>query len=285
MVAAAKPSSLDPHRREDSPLAPHPAAGAGPEPPEPVDVAGTLVHPVTRDEAADLVAAWGQHAEAALVVTLNVDHAVQLEDDGAFREAYDCARLRLCDGAPLLALARLCGRRLPGRVTGADLLFDVCERAARLDLRVFVAGGSPQVLVAGLAALRARYPGLQISGASPPPGFEGTEHEVALKDSLRAAAPDVVMVCFGAPRSEVWAARQLDEQPAAYLCVGAAIDFAAGAQRRAPLWMQRVGIEWLHRLAREPRRLWRRYLVRDAAFLPLAARELWRHRAPGRAGR
>lgn len=243
------------------------------------------MHPVTRCQAADLVAAWGQRGDAALVVTLNVDHTVQLRGDLAFRKAYDRARLRVCDGAPLLALARLCGVRLPGRVTGADLMLDVCALAAQLGLRVFVAGGSTPVLAAGLATLRVRYPGLHITGASPPLHFEDTEDDVALREQMRFAAPDVVMVCFGAPRSEIWVAKHLDDHPAAYLCVGAAIDFAAGAQRRAPRWMQRAGLEWLHRLVREPRRLWRRYLVRDAAFLPLALRELWRHRVSLRRGK
>lgn len=241
--------------------------------PRAVALVGTEIHAVTREEAVAQVRALVRRPPA-MVVTPNVDHAVLLQDDAAFRRAYDAAALRLCDGAPLLALSRIVGRPLPGRVTGADLMGDVCELAAQEGLRVFVAGGAPDVLRQGMANLRQRYPGLVISGHSPPMHFEGTEHDAELQRVLREASPDVVMVCLGAPRAELWAHRQLAAYPAVYLCVGAAIDFAAGTRLRAPVVLQQLGLEWLYRLAQEPRRLWQRYLVRDAAFLPLALREV-----------
>lgn len=243
--------------------------------PRAVALVGTEIHAVTREEAVAQVRALARRPPA-MVVTPNVDHAVLLQDDAAFRHAYDAAALRLCDGAPLLALSRVVGRPLPGRVTGADLMGDVCELAAQEGLRVFIAGGAPDVLRQGMAKLRQRYPCLVVSGHSPPMHFEGTEHELELQRVLREANPDVVMVCLGAPRAELWAQQQLARYPAVYLCVGAAIDFAAGTRLRAPALLQQLGLEWLYRLAQEPRRLWRRYLVRDAAFLPLALQELWR---------
>lgn len=253
-------------------------------PPLPVPLLGTLIHPVTREEAAGLVCRLASRHESALVVTPNVDHVVLLHRDEALRRAYARATLRLCDGAPLLVLARLCGRRLPGRVTGADLMMDVCAVAAEQGLRVFVAGGAPDVLEQALANLRRDHPPLLVSGYSPAFGFEGTAEEAELVRRVKADEPAIVMVCLGAPRAEVWAAGRLSQQAAVYLCVGAAVDFAAGSRLRAPAWMQRLGIEWAFRLVQEPGRLWRRYLVQDAVFFPLAVRELIRSRLPRRQG-
>lgn len=242
--------------------------------PRPVPLGHARVHPVTIDQAARTVLHWARARRSALVVTPNVDHVVLLERDPAFRSAYEAAHLQVCDGMPLKMLASLAGTPVPERVTGVDLFVEVCRRAAREDLRVFIAGGMPDVLENGIARLRRRFPGLQVTGHSPPFGFEGTAAEVELIDAIAAADPHVVAVCFGAPRSEVWALQQLEHRPAVYLSVGAAIDFVAGSRRRAPGWLQRLGLEWLFRLASEPGRLWRRYLVRDVAFLAVAARHL-----------
>lgn len=243
-------------------------------PPVPLPLGATDVHPVTLEQAADLVLSWSARREASLVVTPNVDHLVRLEQDAAFVAAYRASRLRVVDGVPLLWLLRACGRPVPGRVNGTDLFERVCAGAARQGRTVFIAGGLPDVLEAALAALPARFPGLVLDGWSPPFGFEGTPHDLELQERLAAADPDLVMLCFGAPRSEKWAAGQVARRPGTYLCVGSAVDFAAGARRRAPGFMQRHGLEWVHRLAQEPRRLGRRYLVEDRAFFGLAAREL-----------
>lgn len=242
--------------------------------PKTLPLAGIDVHPVTRRQAANIVLEWAAGGDTAVVVTPNVDHVVMLEHDPAFRAAYRAARLRLCDGQPLVLLSRLRGRPVPERVTGADLFLDVCAGAAARGLRVFVAGGMPDVLRQGVEALRARFPGLDVIGYSPPLAFEHTEHDEDLQRRIAVAAPDLVMVCLGAPRAEIWAAEQSERYAGVYLCVGAAIDFAAGARRRAPTWVQRLGLEWAYRLLQEPRRLWRRYLVQDRAFFRLAIRDL-----------
>ncbi|EYR62946.1 glycosyl transferase [Actinotalea ferrariae CF5-4] len=265
------PPSTNPS--DDARTVPEPVV-APPLLPARVPIGAARVHPMSRDEAAQVVSAWAAERATALVVTPNVDHLVLLEQDETFRGAYDAARLQLCDGFPLLVLARLSGDRLPERVAGADLFLDVCERAAASGHRVFVAGGMPDVLQAGLAALRATFPELEITGHSPPVGFEGTPAEEDLRSRIAAEDPSIVMVCLGAPRAEIWAAAQSTRHPAVYLCVGAAIDFAAGTKKRAPSWMQRVGLEWLYRLAQEPVRLSQRYLVRDRAIVGIAARHL-----------
>lgn len=273
-VDRRRPSSVpSAGRYELAPPSPDPGAL-----PAPVSLGRASIHPVTRRRACDAIIAWADRGEPALVVTPNVDHLSMLQEDPSLQRAYDDARLQLCDGMAVLALARLAGTTLPERVTGADLFFDVCESAARHGLRVFVAGGRPDVLERGLKVLRSKYDGLDIDGHSPPVGFEGTPAEDELRRRLDAAEPAVVMVCFGAPRSEVWAADEMRRRPSVFMCVGAAIDFAAGSKQRAPLLMQRIGMEWLFRLLQEPGRLWRRYLVRDLLFLPVAVRLVVRAR-------
>lgn len=250
-------------------------SGAGTaELPAPLPLATTTVHPVSLEEATEHVLRWAATREASVVVTPNVDHLVRLEQDGAFREAYARTRLRVVDGVPLLWLLRAVGRPVPGRVNGTDLFDGVCAGAAERGLTMFIAGGLPDVLAAAVLQLRERFPGLAVEGWSPPLGFEGSPDDDELQRRIRAADPDIVCVCVGAPRSEKWAARYAVQRPGTYLCVGSAVDFAAGARRRAPAFMQRNGLEWLHRLAQEPRRLGRRYLVEDRAFVRIALREL-----------
>lgn len=253
--------------------APKPPLGPR-QPPSPVALGRADIHPVTLDQAAALVLDWAPRRDAALVVTPNVDHLVRLEQDADFRAAYTAARLRVADGVPLLWLSAACGRPLPGRVNGTDLFERTCAGAARAGLSVFIAGGMPDVLRSAVAALRQQFPGLRVDGWSPPVGFEGTAADLDLQERLAAADPDVVMICVGAPRSEKWGALQVRRRPGVYLCVGSAVDFAAGARRRAPRFMQEHGLEWLHRMVQEPRRLARRYLVEDRAFARIAVREL-----------
>ncbi len=243
-----------------------------------VELFGLEFERLTFEAAVDRVIGYAASDSAHLVFTPNVDHVVQLQRDGEFSRAYGKATLLLADGAPIVLMSRLTGSGLPARVTGADLLPSVCRRAAKLGLRVFILGGAPDVLLSGMARLSKSCPGLQIDGYSPEFGFE--------QDPIRAeevaryvgkAGAHIVFCCLGAPKSEKWlASMQHELGSGVVLSVGAAIDFAAGGRRRAPVLVQRLGMEWLFRLLQEPRRLWRRYLVQDRHFMFLAAREILR---------
>ena len=152
----------------------------------------------------------------------------------------------------------------------------VLAAAEESGLRVFMLGGTREVAADAARAIRARHPRLVMDHASPPWHFEedGREDRRTL-GAVRAFRPDVVFVCVGAPRSEKWVARHLVQlDHGVVLCVGAAVDFVAGAKRRAPVAVQRLGLEWAFRLAQEPGRLWRRYLVTDSQFVLIAARRL-----------
>jgi N-acetylglucosaminyldiphosphoundecaprenol N-acetyl-beta-D-mannosaminyltransferase len=240
---------------------------------------GITIDNLTNEEAVEAVrrlldARNGQH----YVVTPNVDHVVRLEADAAFRQAYAGASLVLADGMPLVWASRVLGRPLKDRVTGADLLPRACAMAAAHGRSVFLLGGRDGVAELAARNLAARYPGLRIAGTySPPLGFERDAAENRRIAALvNRARPDLLAIGLGAPKQELWIAqhrRSLDFGVA--LCVGAALDFAAGTLPRAPRWLRESGFEWAWRLAREPRRLWKRYLVDDMAFGRIVLRE-WR---------
>ena len=216
-------------------------------------------------------------AHCRFIVTPNVDHAVLHHRTPALRAAYQHAAMVLADGAPVVAASRLLGRALPERVAGSDLapaLFDAA--AAHGGLRVYLLGAAPGVAVRAAARIAERWPAVTIVGThSPPLGFEydPAENDRILKRITDARA-DLVLVGFGAPKQELWVDAHRGQIAArVVLCAGATIDFLAGEKRRAPRWMRTVGLEWLHRVASEPRRLLSRYL-RDAVVFPrLVARE------------
>jgi N-acetylglucosaminyldiphosphoundecaprenol N-acetyl-beta-D-mannosaminyltransferase len=225
------------------------------------------------DAVLGLVGDGGRH----LVVTPNVDHLVLLEDEPEFAAAYARASVRVADGAPLVALARLCGTPLPARVPGIDLALATLAGAAERGQTVYFFGGAPATLERALTVLRGRLPSLRVLGhATPPVDLEriGPEESTAL-DEVRAAQPDLLFLFLGTPKQEVWFFRRADRlPPTVAMAVGGAIDMIAGTRRRAPHWVQSIGLEWLWRLAQEPRRLAHRYLVRDRRFLGIAWRQV-----------
>jgi N-acetylglucosaminyldiphosphoundecaprenol N-acetyl-beta-D-mannosaminyltransferase len=218
---------------------------------------------------------------ADYVVTPNVDHVVRYQYDLPFRRALDAAWMRLADGMPIVWASRLLGRPLPERVTGSDLLPALCALAAGQGYSVFLCGGRRGVAQQAAIRLAARFPGLTVAGVyTPVDDFASNlEDQRAAVAAVNRATPDLVFVGLGAPAQELWVYRyQAWLHAGVVVCCGAALDYAAGVKPRAPVWMQRAGLEWLWRLAHEPRRLWRRYLVDDVAFVGIVLREWWRLR-------
>ena len=211
------------------------------------------------------------------VVTPNVDHAVLFHQRTDVRAAYSDASLVVADGTPLVWAARLLKQPLPERVAGSDLVPQLFA-SAETPLRVFLLGAEPGV--AELAALQIsnQWPKVHIVGTySPPIGFERDPVENGrVFDVVADASPDLVIVGLGAPKQEIWVHRHHRQlQAKVVICAGATIDFLAGHRRRSPVWMRRVGLEWLHRLCNEPRRLASRYL-RDAWVFPQLVWRQWR---------
>jgi N-acetylglucosaminyldiphosphoundecaprenol N-acetyl-beta-D-mannosaminyltransferase len=232
---------------------------------------------ITFTGAIEAIAAMIEEHRGGTVFTPNVDHVVLAATDAGLRGAYAAVDLSLADGVPVVLASRMLGTPVPEKISGSDLAPRLMAHAARRGWRVFLLGGAPGVAARAASRLTLEHPGLQIAGtAAPRIGPDDPDsHRAAVVERVLRSRPHVVLVGLGSPKQELWihqAAAAL--RPAVLVGVGAAIDFAAGAARRAPPWLSRVGGEWLWRLAHEPRRLWRRYLVRDRAFLSILAAQL-----------
>ena len=238
---------------------------------------------VTFDEALAKIVELVERGNGGVVFTPNVDHVVKAEHHLEFRMAYSRADLCLADGMPIVWASRLLRSPLPEKVSGSDLVVPLVRLAAERQWRLYLLGGA--VGIAEAAGERmTRDLGVQVVGTdSPYVRADGDmDHADEILERIRSARPHVVLVALGAPKQELWSDRfRGDIRPAVAVGVGGSLDFIAGRVRRAPAWMSRSGLEWLFRLAQEPRRMWRRYLVEDLRFLTIVART-WRadHREP-----
>lgn len=218
--------------------------------------------------------------QGGTVFTPNVDHVVLGQHNPRFRAAYAAASLSLVDGTPVLWASRLLGRPLPAKISGSDLVRPLMERAAQRGHRVYFLGGDPGVAQRAKAVLEQQLPALQIVGVDDPRINVDSVSEDVLQ-RIRDAKPDLVLVALGAPKQEIFSHEQREAlKPAVLLGIGASLDFIAGSRRRAPQWVSSVGLEWLYRLAQEPRRLAGRYLLRDPQFLWIVSRQLAKGQSP-----
>lgn len=229
-------------------------------------------------EAISRLESWihDSHRKCRYVVTPNVDHVILLGESPAFRDVYRDAALVLADGWPVVAASRFLGRSLPERVAGSDLVPKFFAAVQDNDdyrerpMTVYLLGAMPGVADRAAENIHRRWPNVKVVGTySPPLGFEKDDAQcAAILARIADTQPDLLVVGLGAPKQEYWVHRFREEIPAKVaLCVGATIDFLAGEKKRAPKWVQRIGMEWFHRMASEPRRLARRY-ARDAWIFP-----------------
>ncbi len=254
-----------------------------PEPTTHVSLFGINIDRVDLRQATQRVLTWCSEptpAACRYVVTPNVDHAVMLTHHEGLRKSYASAAMVLADGAPIVAASKLLGRPLPQRVAGSDLVPSVLRAAADRPepLRVFLLGAGPGVAQRAAVKMQRQFPGVEVVGTHCPSlGFEHNRIDnQAAVDAVLATKPDVVVIGLGAPKQELWIARHHEKLGAKVaICAGATIDFLAGEKQRSPVWMQSAGLEWLHRLSSEPRRLASRYL-RDAVTFPQLVWQEWR---------
>jgi N-acetylglucosaminyldiphosphoundecaprenol N-acetyl-beta-D-mannosaminyltransferase len=240
-------------------------------------IAGVRIDALSFDE---VVGAIAQHAAGGgapgYVVTPNAHHIVLLQKDAFLRKIYERAFLVVPDGVPLTWAAGLLGISLCDRVNGTDLFEALCAHAAQHALRVFLLGGREGAATAAAARLRARHPTLEVCGTYCPPfGFENDPAENSrIVTAINAARPHLLFVGLGAPKQEYWMSRNLEQLAVPVsLGIGVSFEFVGGIVARAPRWMQRAGLEWLHRLGTEPSRLWKRYLFGNAHFCWLVIRQ------------
>ncbi len=252
------------------------------------NVLGVGVSAIDMADAVARIDRWIAERSPNYVCITGVHGVMESQRDGALRAIHNSAGMVTPDGVPLVWMAHLQGLRHVRRVYGPDLMAAVSARSPERGYRHFYYGGGEGVADELRAALTRRFPGLEVVGSLTPPFRPMTpEEDEAAVRTINATRPDIVWVGLSTPKQEYWMADHVGRLDAPVLVgVGAAFDFLSGRKKQAPPWMQRIGLEWLHRLATEPRRLWRRYLRNNPAFLVLAAGQLlslvrygdgWRH--------
>lgn len=212
------------------------------------------------------------------LITANLDFLRRFCHEPTMRDLYQGADLCVADGMPLVWAAALKGEPLPERIAGSSLLAELIERAAKSNRGVFLLGGNPGAAEGAATVFKARFPDLRIETSAPwvgaPPSAEELE---TIAGELERAAPELLLVGLGSPKQEMLIRALRERFPSMWMIgVGVSFSFTAGQQERAPMWMRRAGLEWTHRLAQEPQRLAKRYLVHDLPFaFELFGRVLW----------
>ena len=231
----------------------------------PID-AVTLTEAVARVDEAVVTRRPCQH------VSINAAKLVRFQSEPELRDAVLSCELVTADGQAVVWAARVLRQPLPERVAGIDLMEALLEEAPRRRYRLFLLGARPEVVAAAAREIERRHPGVAIVGIHH--GYFGSDESERVVAEVAAAAPDLLFVALETPAKEIFLARHRDRLAVPFaMGVGGAFDVLAGVRRRAPGWMQRVGLEWLYRLAQDPRRLARRYVVGNTRFTWLVLRE------------
>jgi N-acetylglucosaminyldiphosphoundecaprenol N-acetyl-beta-D-mannosaminyltransferase len=230
-------------------------------------ICGVAVDPLDTAEAADRIVALGASRTPASVHLCNAFVLALASRDRSYACLLNRSDLNLPDGAPVAWIGRRLGLKME-RVAGMDLMLEVLRRGRSCDLRHYFYGSTPHVVNGMVEELKGHVGGVNVVGAESPP-FRHLSAEEAddVVARIRGCRPHVVWVGLGTPRQDEFVETFHDRLGAVLVPVGAAFDFLAGSRLRAPTWVQRIGLEWLHRLVSEPRRLWRRYLVGNLVFL------------------
>jgi N-acetylglucosaminyldiphosphoundecaprenol N-acetyl-beta-D-mannosaminyltransferase len=249
-----------------------------------IQILGVETDPFSVHAAAAVVVDRAVRKTGGYACLCNVHVLVAAHGKNDVTDALACASLVFADGAPLAWIQRALGATAE-RVSGAELFERIVEVGRAQRVRHVIFGGAPEAAEAAARALRRRYPGADITTIVPPMGNLDALNGVWIR-RLRDSNAAVIWCALGAPKQELWMRRHAaDLSPAFVVGIGAAIDFVAGSKTRAPKWMQHAGLEWVHRLAMEPRRLLGRYVYGNARFvllLVLNIRRLASQRAPRR---
>ena len=245
-----------------------------------VEILGVPISVVDMQSAVKTISKWIESGESRYICATDMHSVMQAQTNPLHRAALSKADMVIPDGMPIVWVSRSRGAMEIQRVSGPDLMLPLCDVAATKGWSHYFYGGADGVAEAVGNNLARRFPGMVIAGTHCPPFRELSSSETdAAISKINAARPHVVWVGLGCPKQEIWMLRNVSRlNGAVVIGVGAAFDFYAERIGRAPAWMRSSGLEWLHRLAREPSRLWRRYLLLGPKFIFQTAMETWRLR-------
>jgi N-acetylglucosaminyldiphosphoundecaprenol N-acetyl-beta-D-mannosaminyltransferase len=250
-----------------------------------VELNGVELHAVTEAQVIDHILHEVSEGRGGVVVTPNLDHMRRYAQDLTFGALIAEADLVVADGMPLIWASRLQGTPLPERIPGSNLISTLSSAAGKQNRSIFLLGGDLGTADGAATALRSRFPWVKIAGTHFPPfGFEQDAQQWStIIQTLSDTKPDIVYVALGSPKQEKLIDKLREVLPGAWwIGVGNSFSFLAGHVKRAPVWMQRTGLEWVHRLFQEPRRLFRRYLIVGIPFASLLLIRATLHGIPNR---
>jgi N-acetylglucosaminyldiphosphoundecaprenol N-acetyl-beta-D-mannosaminyltransferase len=242
-----------------------------------VSVLGVFIDVLDWDLVLHKIKVWGSLRDSRYVCICNVHSIVTTSSDLEFYDAVQSADMATPDGAPIAWFMRVLGYTKQQRINGPDLMWGYCLEANRQDdwPSIYLYGSSEETLSLLQQRLADQFPRLSIAGAySPPFRVLNSNEELNIINNINDSGAGVIWVSLGCPKQEKWMAAQQGKVKGVMIGVGAAFDYHAGTVVRAPLWMQYSGLEWLHRLCSEPRRLWRRYLVTNTIFILKVIKQL-----------
>lgn len=243
-------------------------------------VLGAFIDAVDWSTALSRISVWAAAHESRYVCICNAHSVVTARQDPSFGAVIAQADMATPDGAPVAWVMRKLGFAAQQRINGPDLMWKYCEQVAGRDESIYLYGATEETLAILQTRLKAAFPSLQIAGAYSPPFRALTaEEDEAVVQRINSTGAGTVWVSLGCPKQEKWMAGHRGRINAVMIGVGAAFDYHAGTIQRAPMWMQRNGLEWLHRLCSEPRRLWKRYLITNTLFVWGAFKQLVLKRA------
>jgi N-acetylglucosaminyldiphosphoundecaprenol N-acetyl-beta-D-mannosaminyltransferase len=242
-------------------------------------ILGAQVHRTSYTEACDRIQRLAIAQTSCYIIAANVHVVMTAYWNSTYRQVVNKAALVTPDGMPLVWALRLLGQQNATRVYGPDLMLAWCQRASDVQLSIYLYGGTEAMLQKLQRELRSQFPQLIIAGVYVPPFRELTPSEEAQDiERIDASGANVVFVALGCPKQEYWMARQQGRIHAVMIGVGAAFAFHSGEVKQAPRWIMAVGLEWLYRFAVEPKRLWKRYLINNPAFILLFGVQLLKQR-------
>lgn len=235
----------------------------------------TFIDNLTAAEAKEIVDQLVQKEGSHYVVTPNADIIIKLQEDSELKEICEEADLILTDGQILVKLSHWLGNPIKERVCMTDFVWDVCDLAVEKGYKIFLLGGKEKALAQAIVNICNVYPDIQIAGSiSPPIGFEKSERYLQqINDRLRQSGADILIVFLGCPKQEKFIYNNKDKyQIPVSITMGGCVDFIAGSVKRAPKWMQEIGLEWFYRFLQEPTRLFKRYFIEDIKIFKLASK-------------
>ncbi|OYU55989.1 MAG: hypothetical protein CFE25_01725 [Chitinophagaceae bacterium BSSC1] len=242
-----------------------------------INIGGTGISDITLDETMDLFDAWILQKQQKRVCVTPVNCIVWANKNEILQTLYNTADLTLCDGVPLIWASKFLGQEtLRGRVTGLDLLPQYIERCYQNNFSMFFLGAAEGVAQTFKEQLEKKYPGIQVVGVYSPPyakEFSAEENQKMI-DLINAANPTILWVSLTAPKQDYWIQQNYQQLNSSInIGIGAALDVAVGKFNRAPIWMQKSGLEWFYRFIKEPKRLFRRYFIEAPAFIPIIIKQ------------